>query len=91
MIQSTAVPSIAMSATITEDMEGKDVVDSDGTRIGMISDVRHGTAYVDPDPGITEKIKASLGWEEAEAEDYPLQESSIATVTEDEIRLQPIV
>ncbi|EJN60953.1 bacterio-opsin activator domain-containing protein [Halogranum rubrum] len=38
---------------VTEDDEGKRVVDSHGETVGMVSEVKNGTAYVDPDPGIT--------------------------------------
>jgi hypothetical protein len=77
-----------MSTTITDDAIGTDVVDADGNKVGIVSRVEHGTAYVDPDPGLTDKILARLGWEDADEEDYPLQESAVATVTDDEIRLR---
>jgi hypothetical protein len=73
----------------TDDDVGKTVVNGDGNDVGIVSAVRHGTAYVDPDPGITTKITAALGWESIDDEDgYPLQEEAVATVTEDEIRLR---
>lgn len=73
---------------ITEDDIGKTVVDEDGDEVGIVSAVRHGTAYVDPDPDITTRIKTALGWEEVDDEDgYPLQEETVETVTEEEIRL----
>lgn len=77
-----------MDQNITEEDEGKRVVDHEGNEIGMITDVRGGTAYVDPDPGITESVMSKLGWEDAEEEDYPLDETRIDTVTDDEIRLE---
>lgn len=73
---------------ITEDDEGKRVVNSTGDTVGMVSDVRSGTAYVDPDPGIGDKVRSKLGWEDADAEDYPLHSSSIDTITDDEVRLK---
>lgn len=72
---------------VTEDDEGKRVVNSTGDTVGMVSEVRSGTAYVDPDPGIGEKVLSKLGWEDADAEDYPLDSSSIDVITDDEIRL----
>lgn len=78
-----------MSTTqISEDDVGKDVVTADGDTVGIVSGYQHGTALVDPDPGITTKIKTALGWGETEEEDYPLQEERIASVTDDEIRLR---
>lgn len=68
--------------------DGKTVVNADGKRIGVVSGVEAGTAYVDPDPGITDKIKTTLGWEDVDEDDYPLPEASIERITEDEIHLQ---
>ncbi len=72
---------------ITDDDEGKKVVDSGGHEVGMITEVRSGTAYVNADPGLADTIRSKLGWNEADQEDYPLEESSIDAVTDDEIRL----
>lgn len=74
--------------TIMDDDEGKKVVDADGEEIGMVSDVRGETAYVEPDPGIGEKLMAKLGWEDADRDDYPLDDASIDRVTDDEVRLR---
>lgn len=77
-----------MSTTLSDSAVGKEVVDEDGETIGIVSEVKHGTAYVDPDPGITDTIKAKLGWEDADDEDYPLQDAAIGTVTDDKIKLR---
>lgn len=77
-----------MSTTLTDDAVGKEVIDADGDTIGIVTGVEHGTAQVDPDPGITEKITAKLGWSDPDEESYPLQEEAIATVTDDDIRLR---
>jgi hypothetical protein len=72
-----------------DDDVGKTVVDGNGADVGIITAVEHGTAYVDPDPGLTTNITAALGWEHIDEEDgYPLQEQAVATVTDDEIRLR---
>lgn len=71
----------------TEDDEGKSVVMGD-EKVGMITEVEHGTAYVDPDPGITDRIKATLDWGSRDDDTYPLQESRVDTITDDEVRLQ---
>ena len=72
-----------------DDDVGKTVVNGNGSEIGIISAVEHGTAYVDPDPGITTKITAALGWDNIDDEDgYPLQEQAVATVTDDQVRLR---
>lgn len=76
-----------MEHNLTEEDEGKQVVDSNGEEIGIVTGVRGGTAYVDPDPGLAENLKSRLGWGEVDQDDYPLDDSQIETVTDDEIRL----
>lgn len=76
-----------MTHNLSEEDEGKNIVDSNGETIGMVSSVESGTAYVDPDPDLTDSIKSKLGWGDVDQEDYKLQDSQIDTVTDDEIRL----
>ena len=73
---------------ITDDDEGKRVVNSTGEKIGMVTGVRAGTAYVDPDPGITDSIRSKLGWGDVDQDDFALQEDRIEAITDDEIRLK---
>jgi hypothetical protein len=75
---------------ITEDEEGKQVVGPDGEEVGRIVTVEHGTAHVDPDPGITDTVKSKLGWADTDEETYPLQEASVSEVTDDEVRLREL-
>lgn len=76
-----------MEHDFTDDDEGKRVVDDNGDEIGIVSGVRGNTAYVDPDPSLTENVKSSLGWGDVDQEDYPLDESHVETVTDDEVKL----
>lgn len=76
-----------MSAHYTDDEEGKRVVTADGDEIGMVSEVRDGRLHVDPDPGMTDSIKASLGWGDADDETYALDEDKVESVTDDEIHI----
>lgn len=78
-----------MGHRFTEDDEGKTVVDTDGKEIGIIVDVEDSTAYVLPDPGITKRIFASLGWSDKVEDTYPLQEGAVEAITDDEVRLVP--
>jgi hypothetical protein len=78
----------AMATQITDDDEGKKVVDESGDEVGIVSDVQHGTAHIDPNPGITDKVKSKLGWGDRDEDTYPLQEEMISSVTDDEIRLE---
>ncbi|WP_436912284.1 PRC-barrel domain containing protein [Halosimplex marinum] len=78
---------MADRTTVSDDDQGKPVVDDNGEKVGVVSEVRGGTAYVDPDPGVTDKVKSRLGWSDADEDDYPLADDEIATVADDEIRL----
>ncbi|MFC6785947.1 PRC-barrel domain containing protein [Halobaculum halobium] len=73
---------------VTEDDEGKAVLDSGGRKIGMVTEVKSGTAYVNADPGLADSIRSKLGWGDADEGDYALENDRIDTVTDDEIRLK---
>ena len=47
-------------------------VNHDGDEIGVISGFRGGQAYVDPDPGITDQIMSTLGWNDADDDPSPV-------------------
>lgn len=47
---------------LTEDDEGKPVVDAGGEAVGMVEEVNGNTAYIDPEPGLVDRIKTTLGW-----------------------------
>lgn len=66
---------------------GKPVVVSGGDQIGMVTEVEGDTAYVDPHPGMTEKIMAKLGWGDRDSQDLPLEADRIAVITDDEVQL----
>jgi hypothetical protein len=74
-------------AQFSDSDEGKPVVMGD-EKVGMITEVESGTAYVDPDAGITDKIKATLDWGDTDEDTYPLQEDAVDSITDDEVRLQ---
>jgi hypothetical protein len=73
---------------LTESDEGKRVVSHDGDDLGVISGFRGGRAYVDPEPGITDRLMSRLGWENVDDDDYPLEQSDVETITDDEVRLK---
>lgn len=73
---------------VTDEDEGKTVVDSGGRKIGMVTEVESGTTYVDADPGLTDAIRSKLGWGEADEDDYVLKENRIDSITDDEVRLK---
>ncbi len=74
--------------TLTKDDEGKRVLNSDGTAIGRIVEVEDGRGYVDPDPSLTDTIKAKLGWGDVTADAHPLDEGSIEKIADDGVHLR---
>ena len=75
-------------AMLTDSDEGKPVVNRQGEKIGRVTSVEGDSAFVDPDPGITDTVKSKLGWEDVDADDYRLDSTEIDSVTDDEIRLK---
>ncbi|AEH38106.1 hypothetical protein [Halopiger xanaduensis] len=75
-------------AQLTDDDEGKQVVNAEGEQIGIVESVEGGTAHVNPDPGMTDTIKSKLGWGDTDEETYPLDAENVESISDDEIRLQ---
>jgi hypothetical protein len=74
----------------TEADEGASVFDADREKIGVVVEVRDGDAYVEPEPSLTEEIKAKLDWGSHEADDdaYALESNWIDEVEDGEILLK---
>ena len=68
--------------------EGKRVLNIDGTEVGRLVDVEDGRGYVEPDPSLTETIRAKLGWGSRSDEAHPLDEGSIEKITDDAVYLR---
>ncbi len=66
---------------------GKRVHDENGEDIGMVTDVDQGVAHVEPDPGITDSIKAALGWSSPSGDTVTLRESDVSRITDDVVHL----
>lgn len=77
-----------MVRNLTEDDVGKSVVNRTGEKIGTVSGVQGERAYVDPDPGLTDTIKAKLGWDDPDSDDFQLEGEHIESMTDEEIRLR---
>jgi hypothetical protein len=50
-----------MASTLTDEEEGKTVVDASGEPLGLITTVEEDAAYVEPNPDLAESIAARLG------------------------------
>jgi len=74
--------------TLTDSDEGKKVVNDRGDDIGRIVEVKGGTAFVDPDPGLTDTIMSTLGWGDSDEDTYRLNSSNIEAVTDDKVRVK---
>jgi hypothetical protein len=70
----------------TEDDAGKDVIDSTGETIGIVSGVEGDTLHVESDPGLTDSIKATLGWGDTEG-DQIIEAQHIAEIDDDAVHL----
>lgn len=72
---------------LTDAEKGKTVVTSDGDEIGQITGVYENVAAVDPDPGLTDRIRSALGWEDSDSdsETYRLQAADVSNVTSDTV------
>lgn len=77
-----------MTVSFTEDDEGKVVVDASGDTLGLVTEISGDTAYVDPDPSLTETIKAELGWANAESEEYTVNASAVETKASEKLHLR---
>ena len=66
---------------------GKKVFAGEDTEVGMVSAVENRIAYVDPHPGITDRIAAKLGWGGIDDEDFPVDEHRIERITADAVHL----
>ena len=81
---------MAVRIDFSDGDKGKKVVNARGETVGRVVDVRHGTAYVDPDPSLGDTIMSKLGWGDADGDEYPLQEANVAEITDDEVRLSSL-
>lgn len=77
-----------MGEEITVEDGGKRVIASDGTEIGVVTDVEDGTAYVDPNRQLGGELKGRLGWGSDVQSEYPLRNDAIGEITDEEIRLR---
>lgn len=77
-----------MSPTFTEDDIGKTVKSASGENLGAVIAVDPETAYVEPESGMTDSVKAVLDWEGDADDAVPLADDSVDRVTDETIRLE---
>jgi len=71
---------------VDEDDVGKLVVDTVGRELGIVTEIRQGTAYIDPEPGFVAKLRTRLGIGGGDGT-VPLYENRITAVTDEAIRV----
>jgi hypothetical protein len=67
------------------DDQGKTVVDTAGTELGVVTEVDDNNIYVDPEPSLTEKVMSKLGWGDADEDDYVIESDAISRITDDQV------
>jgi len=72
----------------SDEDEGKTVVDTEGTELGVVTAVEGTQLYVDPDPGVTESVLSKLGWGDANEDDYVLSPDEIALIDQDRVEVK---
>ncbi|NHN60918.1 MULTISPECIES: PRC-barrel domain containing protein [Halorussus] len=76
-----------MTGELSDDDRGKTVV-NDTDRIGTVTDVRGGTAYVDPDwDHLPEDLRDALGWSEGD-DRHAIDEEAVTAVQNSQIRIR---
>lgn len=81
---------VVQAATGTEAVEpGMDVVDVSDEKVGVVSQVSGPRIYIDPDPGLTDKLKIEFGWGDTTEDDdvYRVPENQIETVEGEAVRI----
>jgi len=72
----------------TDEDEGKAVVDTQGTKLGMVKTVEGSQLYVDPQPGLAQSVLSKLGWNDADESDYVLGADEIVLIEEDRVEVE---
>lgn len=76
-----------MTADLSDDDRGKTVV-AGTERIGTVTDVRGGTAYVDPDlDHVPDDLRDALGWS-ADDDRHTIDEDDVTAVRNSQVRLR---
>ena len=72
---------------VDDSHEGNEVVDADGETVGIITGVEDDTIYVDPNPDLTDRLKADLGWGGGDESDRTIQQNQVEDVQGNAIRV----
>lgn len=67
--------------------QGKDVVDTHGEDLGIVSDVDGETLYVEPDPSLLESVMSTLHWREGDRDEMKIPGDRVLRIDDDEVVL----
>lgn len=73
---------------ITQADEGKPVVSASGDKLALVEEVRENTAYINPEPGIVDRIKSKMGWGDADEGDFTITEEDVGRITDEKVELR---
>lgn len=80
-----------MVRDFTADDRGKRVVTDEDRRVGTVSRVDDGRAYVEhddnDDEGLTDKVKSWLGWDD-DSNEHELRNDHVDRIDDDHVRLR---
>jgi hypothetical protein len=76
--------------TLDDDNVGKDVFDANDEKVGVVTEVDEdaNVMYVDPHPGLAQRVKTRLGWEGHDEDAYSVEPERIADIDDDRVRLR---
>lgn len=77
-----------MSQPFSDDDVGKRIENAEGEPIGSVTAVEEDVAYAETDPGVTDSITATLGWESDQDETVPVRADDVREITDEAIRLE---
>lgn len=75
-------------ATLSNEDEGKFLMNDEGEQLGIVTEVDDNVAYVDPDPNLGEAWIEAFGWGDADEDDLSVPGDMIGTVTDKELRVK---
>lgn len=76
------------TVTLTEEDEGKVLVDAEGEELGVVTEVEGNVGYIDPNPGLGEAALAAFGHADHNEDDLVIEDDIVAAITDEEIRLR---
>lgn len=77
-----------MVRNFTSEDKGKPVMTKDGKTVGTVAEATGTELHVEPDTGLSQSIRRRLGWAEQDQDTFSIQQSNVARITDDEIRLK---